>query len=102
MPKHGDIKETDSGMYKWVQPEPLEPGYWSMIEDEKITQYRTPMACPVCDHLLDNWKAQYYYRWGVCNNCYFEFLYLNPPELKSNKERELYCKQKMAEKKEIK
>lgn len=98
--KHGDRKEDERGWLEWHQPDPEWPGYWSRIEDENRTKDRVPIACPPCGALIDNWKAKYYHRWGVCNDCYYIHIHgQDLPELTSNEARRTYCVQKVAEKK---
>lgn len=97
--KHGDIKQDDYGYLMWKQPEGTS-GYWSRIEEDWKTENKAPLACPSCGDLLDKWKVKYFYRWGVCNNCYYDFLEGRElKNLKSNKDRAQYCSKKMAEKK---
>lgn len=101
MPKHGDRKENEKGWWTWKQPEGCAEGWWSREEDPKIVESRTPFACPACNEMLDNWSASYYNRWGVCANCYIDFLEGrdNLPEFPLNKDRAAYCREKIAEKK---
>lgn len=100
MPKPGDIKEDDYGKLIWKRPEGCSEGWWSRIEDEDITESRTPFYCPCCVSVLDNWSNSYYNRWGVCSDCYFDFLdgRQDLPKMTSNSERISYCKQKREEK----
>lgn len=100
MPKHGDRKQDDNGFLEWHQPDENWPGYWSRVEDEELTKFRVPLACPACGTLLDNWKATYFHRWGVCSDCYYDHLEGKDDLPKMNNEdRAAYCKIKNEEKK---
>ena len=104
MPKPGDIKEDDLGKLVWRQPENCHEGWWTRIEEDWVVESRTPLNCPACNLLLDNWSASFYNRWGVCSDCYYDHLEgrENLPEFQSNKDRSAYCKQKAEEKSSIK
>lgn len=100
MPKPGDIKEDDYGKLMWKQPEGCSEGWWSRIEEEHLTESRIPFSCPSCSMMLDNWSVSFYNRWGVCSDCYHDFLEGREslPRFKNNGDRATYCKQKLEEK----
>lgn len=101
MPKSGDLKEDDYGRkFVWKVSSGGEEGWWSQIEDKEFTENRIPWSCPCCKLMIDNWSASYYNRWGVCSQCYYNFLEgrKNLPEFANNKERAAYCIEKMNEK----
>lgn len=98
VPKDGDRREDDDGWLVYRAYDEDAGGYWVREEDSEKVKFRVPMSCPACDHLLDNWKATYYHRWGVCNDCYYNFLDgRNLPKM-SNEERAEYCSEKVKEK----
>jgi hypothetical protein len=46
-----------------------------MSEDIDLRQYRCPSFCPQCDVTMrGHLSTKSYYDYGVCNNCYIEFI----------------------------
>lgn len=94
------FKETENGIYEWIgtNEHNSDEGFWSQIEDKAISSHRMPFACPGCGGMFYNKDDQYYYRWGVCSDCYVDFLEgRDNLGLKSNEERAAYCKTKILE-----
>lgn len=65
-------KQTDRGF------EENQEGYKEIIRDEEIAdlrqQYKVPYKCPACIQLIDNWDTKYWYLYGVCSNCFINYL----------------------------
>ena len=70
-------------------------------EDENLTKERVPFSCGVCGNLMYNWDEQFFYRHGMCANCSIDWIedrQREPGKFKSNADKVLYAKQKIAEK----
>jgi hypothetical protein len=99
------IKETENGRYKFVNTNPYnsDEGFWSKIEDNPYISHRMPFDCPGCGCMFYNKDDSYYFKWGVCGDCYINFLEgRDDLNLKTNENRASYCKSKVLEKKSSK
>ena len=95
------IIERDDGRFRWVDTG-HGSGFWEkIIEDEQMVHDRIPTTCRACDSWMYNWDRTYHLRYGVCSDCYINYLEgrENLPTFKNNDERAIYVKQKIAEKK---
>lgn len=98
MEKAKKLQERDDGIYEWVDCG-HGSGFWSKVIDEELQSYRIPTDC-ICGDWIDNWDKTYYLRYGVCSDCYINYLEgrTNLPEFKNNEDRRSYVKQKIEEK----
>lgn len=93
-------KETHEGIFEYVDCG-HGSGFWMKVEDEQKVHDRIPIKCRACENWLYNWDRSYHLRWGVCADCYVDWLEgrENLPKFKNNDERAEFVKQKIAEKK---
>jgi hypothetical protein len=96
-------KEDDEGVWDFVaytdNPQDLS-GYWVKREAEWKQELRVPLGCRACGTFLMNWDTQFVHRYGVCANCYVDWLEgrENLPEFRGNADMVAYCKAKIEEK----
>lgn len=95
------IKETEDGKkFEWIDCG-HGSGFWSVIEDQDIAKERQPLACPACNSILYNWDSSYFNKWGVCCNCFIDYIETNsnfPNFGNDNRKRAEYIKEKHAQK----
>jgi hypothetical protein len=97
-------QERDDGIYDFFlyneEQGPNHGGFWVRREDDWKQELRVPLACRACTHLLMNWDTQFHHKWGVCHNCYYDFLEGrdNLPAFRTNMDRSAYCKARIEEK----
>lgn len=92
-----DRKEDDFGILEKVVYGNSPEAVWVRVGDYKEA-LRTPIACKACRKFLMNIDNSYFNTWGVCCDCYVNYLEGRELNLKNNEERVEHCRVRHLEK----